>query len=74
MRGTEVLPPHEVLHVEVTSDLEGMRAKVDSMLAANQLPPCYTEHTVVREASDGELAIPSAHYTDGIAHEKKNTS
>ena len=38
MRGTEVLPPHEVLHVEVTSDLEGMRAKVEGMLAASQLP------------------------------------
>jgi hypothetical protein len=70
MRGTEVLPPHEVLHVEVTSDLEGMRAKIDSMLAANHRPPRYTEHKVVREASDGEPVIPIALYTDGIAHEK----
>ena len=47
-----------------------MRAKVESMLAANQLPPCYTEHKSAREASDGELVIPAALYTDGIAHEK----
>ena len=72
-RGTEVLPVHEVLHAEVTSDFEGMRAKVDSMLAANQLPPCYTEHKVVREALDGELVVPIALYTDGIAHEKRDS-
>ena len=69
-RGAEVLPVHEVLHAEVTSDFEGMRANVDSMLAANQLPPCYTEHKAVREALDGELVVPVALYTDGIAHEK----
>ena len=57
----------------MTNDFGGMRAKVNSMLAANQLPPCYTEHNVVREALDGELVVPIALYTDGIAHEKRDS-
>ena len=61
-----VRPPHECISREMNSD-STIGIKTAEAKAAGDLPPAYTEHTVVLR-SIGKLVLPLALFIDGVAY------